>query len=90
MRGGSGIGSHFLLMVGDGVDVSAKEGAQQLVASHSEVVELRTVSCHGITLVRPDGYTAYSAHGRNALGTLTEMKSLLERQTTSKHEIRTA
>jgi hypothetical protein len=90
VRGGSGIGSHFLLMVGDEVDISAKEGAQQLVASHGEVVELRAVSGHGITLVRPDGYTASSAHGRNALGALTEMKALLERQTTSKHEIRTA
>jgi len=90
IRGGSGIGSRFLLMVGDGVDVSAKEGAQKLVASHGEVVELRGVSGHAITLVRPDGYTAYSAHDRNALGALTEMKALLERQTTSKHEIRTA
>lgn len=87
MRGGSGIGSHFLLLVGDGVDVLAKEDAQQLVESHGDVVELRAVSGHAITLVRPDGYTAYSTHSRNALGALAEMKALLERQTTGKHEI---
>ncbi len=90
MRGGSGIGSHFLLMVGDGVDALVKEAAQQLVETHGEVVELRTVPGDAIALVRPDGYAAYSAHSRNGLAALTEMKGLLERQTAGGRKTRAA
>ena len=90
MRGGAGIGNRFLLMVGDGIDALAKEAAQQLVESHSEVVELRTTAGHAIILVRPDGYAAYSGHSRDGLAAITEMKALLERQTANKQEIRAA
>jgi hypothetical protein len=45
------------------------------------VVELRSARQPGITLVRPDGYTAYSAHDRDVIAALAYVRSLLERQT---------
>src|ERR1051326_6606794 len=58
--GGSGIISRFLLLV-DGQDASTMDAAKQLCESFRGVVELRPDRDHGIKLVRPDGYLAYSA-----------------------------
>ena len=49
--------------------------------SFSDIVELRLGPRHDITLVRPDGYIAYSAHNREGIAALTSVRSLLERQT---------
>jgi len=81
MRGGNGIRSRFLLMVASDADASAKEAARNLCASLSDVVELRLARQHGIRLVRPDGYIAYSAHSHDGIAAFTSVRSLLERQT---------
>ena len=62
MRGGNGIRSRFLLVVDSDADASIKEAARKFCASLNDVVELRLARQHGISLVRPDGYIAYSAH----------------------------
>jgi hypothetical protein len=80
MRGGKGIRSRFLLLVDD-KEVPAKEAANQLCDSFSDVVELRPSRNPGLRLVRPDGYVAYSAHNGNSADVLGSMRSLLERQT---------
>lgn len=81
MRGGNGIRSRFLLMVNTDAAPSIKEAAWKLCASLSDVVELRLARQHGISLVRPDGYIAYSAHSHDGIAAFTPVRSLLERQT---------
>ena len=81
LRGGDGIRSRFLLVLDDSVDASIKQAAKQLAGSSSEVVELRWRPCHDITLVRPDGYIAYSAHSYHGIAAVKSVRSLLERQT---------
>jgi FAD binding domain len=81
LRGGDGIRSRFLLMLDDDTDSSIKEAAKQLAGSFSDIVELRLGPCHDITLVRPDGYIAYSAHNHDGITGLESVRSVLERQT---------
>lgn len=81
LRGGDGIQSRFLLMFSNDVDSSFKEGAKQLGGSFSDIVELRTGAVDDITLIRPDGYIAYSAHKHDGAAALKSVRSLLERQT---------
>jgi len=55
--------------------------ATQLCARIPDVVELRWGARQEITLVRPDGYTAFSAGVRDGLRAFDSVGSLLERQT---------
>jgi hypothetical protein len=80
MRGGRGIVSRFLLMLGSDVGMSTKEAATRLAASFGNSIEVRPGSHEGMTLVRPDGYVAYSGGSREGTAALTSMRSLLERQ----------
>ena len=81
VRGGDGIRSRFLLVFDSGADSSARKVAKELSESFREIVELRLGPRHDITLVRPDGYIAYSADSRDGIAALTHVRSLLERQT---------
>jgi len=64
-------------------DPAVREAATQLCARLPDVVELRWGARQEITLVRPDGYTAFSAGVRDGLRALDSVRSLLERQTES-------
>jgi len=90
LRGGSGIRSRFILAVRDNADSSAKRAAQQLANSFPEIVELRWVARAGITLVRPDGYIAYSASDREENKAWLSVRSLLERHTHARQRISAA
>ncbi len=81
LRGGTGILSHFLLMVESDADPSTIEAAKRLVGSFPDIVELRLSQYPGLTLVRPDGYIAYSTHDDVGATALAPVRSLLERQT---------
>jgi 2-polyprenyl-6-methoxyphenol hydroxylase-like FAD-dependent oxidoreductase len=70
----------FVLVVGRDADQSARAAAKQLANSMSDVVELKLDGNKGITLVRPDGYIAYSAHTADQ-SALDSVRSLLQRQT---------
>jgi 2-polyprenyl-6-methoxyphenol hydroxylase-like FAD-dependent oxidoreductase len=83
MRGGNGIGSRFLVMVGGEMEVSAMEAAKQLCGAFRDVAELRASHEAGVKLVRPDGYVAYSAHNGDSAAAADSMRSLLERQTSA-------
>jgi 2-polyprenyl-6-methoxyphenol hydroxylase-like FAD-dependent oxidoreductase len=85
LRGGNGIRSRFVLLFGDDAGAAAKENAQKLAASFPEVVDLRSKPGRGVTLVRPDGYIAFSAHHDNTAA-LDSVRGLLERQTTKDRE----
>lgn len=77
LRGGSGIGSRYLLM-GDAASV---EAARRPLTGLEHVLELRPSSRPGLVLVRPDGYLAYSAdHGSPSA--LEHVGSLLRSQAT--------
>jgi 2-polyprenyl-6-methoxyphenol hydroxylase-like FAD-dependent oxidoreductase len=82
LRGGDGIRSRFLLFLDDDADSSSSEAARQIAESFGDIVELRLRPRHGVTLVRPDGYVAYSAHRRDGIAALKSVRALLERQTT--------
>ena len=90
LRGGDGIRSHFLLMLGNDADPSVNEAASQLCESFRDIVELRLNPRHEITLVRPDGYIAYTAHSRDTHAALQSVRSLLERQTSRQQGSRAA
>jgi 2-polyprenyl-6-methoxyphenol hydroxylase-like FAD-dependent oxidoreductase len=81
LRGGTGIRSRFLLMIGDAANSSIKNDAAQLCESVKDVVELRSSKEQGITLVRPDGYIAYASHKTDDTGALRSVRSILELQT---------
>jgi hypothetical protein len=80
MRGGKGIGSRFLLLVGNGSEPSTAQAAAELCGSLKDVVELRPVAREAITLVRPDGYVAYSADHGAGKAALQSVRLILERQ----------
>jgi 2-polyprenyl-6-methoxyphenol hydroxylase-like FAD-dependent oxidoreductase len=73
LRGGRGIASRFLLMVGPDVDAVTTEGAKELAASLAKIVEMRPSQRPGITLLRPDGYVAYAGNA------IAPVRSVLER-----------
>jgi hypothetical protein len=81
LRGGAGIRSRFLLMLGNDADSSSKGAARQIAKLLGDVVELRFHASRDITLVRPDGCAAFSAPSREGISTLESARSLLERQT---------
>lgn len=80
MRGGRGIVSRFLLMLGSDVATSTREAVTRLAASFGNSIEVRPGPHDGMTLVRPDGYVAYWGGSREGTVALTSMRSLLERQ----------
>jgi hypothetical protein len=82
LRGGEGIRSRFLLLCGDDATPAVFEAAQRLAESHRDLLELRRTGRGGITLVRPDGYVAYTAHRADLAG-VRAARALLERQTIS-------
>ena len=79
LRGGKGLESRFILFFDKNADSSAKEAAGQLAESSKDIVELRLRPRPDTTLVRPDGYVAYS--GRDGIAALKAVQSVLERQT---------
>ena len=80
MRGGDGIKSRFLVMMGSERQSATGEAARQFLNAFGDIVELRAAKHPGITLVRPDGYVAYSSPDGDAGEALGSLRSLLEKQ----------
>lgn len=80
MRGG-GIRGRFLLLLSDDAERAFREAAERLAVSFGDVVELRPRPVRGLTLVRPDGYVAYSSHNGDGIAALESVRSILELQT---------
>ena len=81
LRGGKGIGSLFLLLVGDHANPVTRKAASQFCASFSDLIELRYLPQRGVMLVRPDGYIAYEGEMDKSGAVLESMRSLVKRQT---------
>jgi 2-polyprenyl-6-methoxyphenol hydroxylase-like FAD-dependent oxidoreductase len=77
MRGGDGILSRFLLLIGAETGAATREGAKRLCEAFDGVVEPRPSGNPGITLVRPDGYIAFA--GAGDAKALAAVRALLER-----------
>jgi len=87
LRGGDGIRSRFLLLLT--ADAASTEPARQLFESFESVLERRISVRPGITLVRPDGYVAFSSNHSNG-SELESVRSLLRKQVTQPERTRTA
>jgi hypothetical protein len=79
LRGGKGLISRFVLFVDSDADTSLKAAVQQLAETANDVMEVRLARHQGVTLVRPDGYIAYSGNEVSA-SALASVRRLLERQ----------
>jgi len=88
IRGGNGIRSRFLLLIRE-ADGASREAAKELAEHFQSVVELRSSAHPGITLVRPDGYVAYSTD-RSGMSALEPVRSLLQKQVLQAEHTNTA
>jgi len=82
LRGGDRIRSRFLLLYDHGADTDVKDAVHHFVRSFAHVLESRPGRYDRLTLLRPDGYVAYSA-SRATERAFAEIRALLERQTAS-------
>jgi len=80
LRGGQGIVSRYLLLMGLDLSTSLQTAARQMAIAFKDVLEVRPGRAHGIALVRPDGYLAYQGHRGEGMSALDKVFSLLERQ----------
>ncbi len=78
-----GIRNRFLLMCDAGMDGATQQAVEALTEALSDIVEWRASTRREITLVRPDGYVAYSRNSRDGLAALRGVRALLESQTDS-------
>jgi 2-polyprenyl-6-methoxyphenol hydroxylase-like FAD-dependent oxidoreductase len=83
IRGGNGILSRFLLVVDQDAGSSILQAVTELAASLADVVELRITRSHGVTLVRPDGYIAYTGQPGDSTTKWEQIRSLLTLQTSN-------
>lgn len=81
IRGGEGIRSRYLLLVGRESNPAIIEAARQWAGAHGELVELRQSQRPGISLIRPDGYIARNGSDGDGVASLTATRELLQRQT---------
>jgi hypothetical protein len=81
LRKGDGICRRYLLALPESVGPSIKEMANRFGSSLGHLVELRSGAGSAITLVRPDGYVAYSTHSHDAAAILKSLRSVLGSQT---------
>jgi len=79
MRGGNGITRRFVLFCDDALDEATRNTLRQFAAASDDVVELRLGRRAGMTLVRPDGYVAYSSPTIDK-SALSAARELLDRQ----------
>jgi hypothetical protein len=88
IRGGNGIRSRFLLLIGDTGEAS-RESFKAPFENFQSLVEIRPSTRPGITLVRPDGYIAYSTD-HSGTSVLEHVRSLLQRQVGQPERTKTA
>jgi 2-polyprenyl-6-methoxyphenol hydroxylase-like FAD-dependent oxidoreductase len=78
LRGGSGIGRRFILMV-PGADAAGVAAAESVVERNSGAAELRAYAGRDLLLLRPDGYVAYES-GSSRPAALAALEGALRRQ----------
>ena len=81
IRGGEALNHRFVLFVGDSDSAERKQAASKLAVDFQDIVDVRISQQAGLTLVRPDGYVAYSSHHDRSGSAFTPVTNLLARQT---------
>jgi hypothetical protein len=84
IRAGTGIGSRYLLFVQNDEMPSMGRAGKEILELLRDIVELRPSHHAGMTLVRPDGYIAWSAHHGDSMSGLEAVRSLLQGHTASR------
>jgi 2-polyprenyl-6-methoxyphenol hydroxylase-like FAD-dependent oxidoreductase len=79
--GGGGIRSRFQLFIDRDTEPVVRNAVREFIGAFPDVVDLRIHRDANITLVRPDGYVAYTAHSQGPMAALNAVRRLLERQT---------
>jgi hypothetical protein len=79
LRGGNGIKRRYVLFCDDRVADSVKAALHTFVGAASECLELRLEHYRGLTLVRPDGYVAFSSSAIRE-SALHGVRDVLDRQ----------
>ncbi|MGA9421483.1 MAG: NAD(P)/FAD-dependent oxidoreductase, partial [Rhodanobacteraceae bacterium] len=82
MRGGAGMCSRYLLLLDKNASAPVMNVARRLADTFATLVELRPTEHHAVTLVRPDGYVAFSAASSND-DALESVHALLDVQTSA-------
>jgi hypothetical protein len=82
IRGGSGIGSRFILVIGKDADPGARAAATGLCAELPDVTELREGAGEDLTLVRPDGYVACTVRRADTSRGFASLQTLIRSQVT--------
>jgi 2-polyprenyl-6-methoxyphenol hydroxylase-like FAD-dependent oxidoreductase len=83
LRGGSGIGSRFVLFIGADTGSPTVLEAKRLAGEFPDLLEVRVGQHQGLVLIRPDGYTAYESPRNPTPSTLQSIREVLERQAVS-------
>lgn len=82
LRGG-GIRSRYLLLCHADAGGTIEAAIEDLIEVFGDVVERRATARRGFTLVRPDGYIAYSGDSRDGIAAVRAVRALLESQIAS-------
>lgn len=80
VRGGKGLLNQFVLFMDAKQQAAGAAASKQLQTQFGDVLEVRAGNRDGLTLVRPDGYIAYSARHLDEAA-FTSIAALLARQT---------
>ena len=80
IRGGSGIRSRYLLMLDAAALADVVDEARRLTQTFDGIIEVRPHASREITLVRPDGYVAFSASDRDGAAATRDIDALLRRR----------
>lgn len=81
IRGGQGIKSRFVILLDDHAEPPTAEAADRLAREMNEIAELRSARRPGVSLIRPDGYIAFTSNDSDGATALATVRSLLQRQT---------
>lgn len=90
MRDGKDFGRKFQLLIDPGTDSMTRESAELLAQSFQDVLELRAAANVGVTLLRPDGYIAYSDHTAAGIAAVEAARAVIQRQVSPEYAGRAA
>jgi 2-polyprenyl-6-methoxyphenol hydroxylase-like FAD-dependent oxidoreductase len=80
LRGGSGVGSRYLVLSPDRARTSVVEATSRLTGWPPDIIEIRPAAGRKLMLVRPDGYVAYTARTGDLIAELHAVQAVLARQ----------
>lgn len=80
LRGGEGIKSRYILLMGDQLEEPIVKKTEELVNQWQDRLELRRTAGYAMLLVRPDGYLAYVENDGDNNQTLKNINNMMQYQ----------